>query len=98
MPKRPTPAQPSRYSTVDVCQRIESMREKLGLMQKDVAAAIGALESQYSKKIRNHLSSFTVDEIGAVAELFQAPPGWPFIDEESARLLLAVQEYLARRH
>lgn len=55
------------------------------ILDKTLASVVGVSPGQFSRKI--HMtgeSKFTVEEFGALADFFQAPPGWPFISIELA--------------
>lgn len=97
MPIRKPPLVKGRYDMSQILDRIEHLRHKRRLQRKDIAISVGISEAQFSKKMRQHLSTFTLEEIGAIADVLEAPPGWPFLDTESTDLLAAVQAFLAKR-
>lgn len=62
------------------------MRVACGQTAKEVAVAVGLEPSAYSKKVRLRDASFTLDELGRIADHFSKQTGrrlegWPLIDE-----------------
>ncbi len=96
--KRRTELGRGRYDPLEVAHRIDRLRLKRRLSIKEVAICVwphqgdGARHS-YSKKNARRGSDWSIEEIGVVADLLSAPPGWPFIDDATAagleRLLAA---------
>jgi transcriptional regulator with XRE-family HTH domain len=75
-----------------IALRIERMRVTCGLSAKEVAAGLGLLPSAYSKKVRVRDASFTLEELGRVADYVSGKTGrllqgWPLIDEGLSALL-----------
>jgi hypothetical protein len=83
MPPKNRPV--SRYSLQECCIRIVKAmgRSRPKVLRKRLAAELEMDEGTFSHKIRNTpKSSFTIEEIGLVADWFNAPAGWPFIDAD----------------
>jgi hypothetical protein len=74
----------SRYSTKEAALRIERAmgRSRPVLSNKEVAAAIEMTDDLFSRKLRMKRSTFTLEEMGAIADFFDAPPGWPVLDAD----------------
>lgn len=83
MPK-PPPVSGGRYDLRKITIEIEAVRQRLGLSKKEAALGSGMTESQWSQKIRMVINSFNVYELGRIADCFDAPIGWPFLDWELA--------------
>lgn len=75
-----------RFSRREISDRIEQMRIARGLTAKQVYMALGMEKWNWSRKINTKVP-FDLDDIARVAEFFEAPPGWPFIDDKSAYAL-----------
>lgn len=77
----------SRYSMKRACANIELAmgRSKPQIQNKELAQAIGLSEDVFSRKLRQARSSFTLEELGLVADFFGAPPGWPMVDADARR-------------
>lgn len=73
---------PGRYDMREIGARVDKRRRQLGREVKDVCAEMGIKKWDWSRKVRADGSSFTVEECGFLADLFEAPPGWPFISED----------------
>ena len=79
---------PSRYSVAECCLRIEKAmgRSRPAVLNKQLAAELDMNPGTFSHKLRNTgKSTFTVEELGLIADWFDAPPGWPFIDADVVR-------------
>lgn len=74
----------SRYSIVEATLRVQKAisRSRPRLLDKDVAKAIGMSVDVFSRKMNRNRSEFTLDELGAIADFFNAPPGWPILDAD----------------
>lgn len=95
MPRR-SPVTSSRYSVEDIVVRVERMRVACRVEPADIYRAIGMKQSAWSKKWRSATSSFTVTELGAIADYFsgltgRALTGWPVVDAEVSDLLDALR-------
>jgi hypothetical protein len=90
MPKQlPTPTPESRYSyrraADEVAAEIDERTDLEGPgFQKQVAGAIGLDESAFSHRLTGVKSKFTIEQLGAIADFLQAPPGWPFVPRKRA--------------
>lgn len=77
----------SRYSLDRCVLEIAAMRERLKLQDKEIAHEVGISPPQFSHKMTNAgRSSFTVEELGRIADFFaertgRALLGWPFVPE-----------------
>lgn len=78
----------SRYSMKETCLRIQkaAARSRPPLRDKEMAAAAGLTKDKYSRKIRMSRSTFTLEELGLIADFFDAPPGWPVVDADVRRI------------
>jgi hypothetical protein len=81
MPKQlPTPPPVSRYSYRRVVEEIEAQLDKRDIgEQKVVANAAGLDESAFSHRLTGAKSKFNLEQLGAIADFWRAPAGWPFI-------------------
>jgi hypothetical protein len=73
-----------RYDMRKITAEVEQIRHRLGFSKKEAALGSGMSESQWSQKIRLVINSFSIHELGRIADCFDAPLGWPFIDWELA--------------
>jgi hypothetical protein len=86
MPK-PLPSQPptSRFSYRRVVEEIEAQIDGRGIgAQKAVAGYVNLDESAFSHRLTGVKSKFTVEQLGAIADFWRAPTGWPFIPWDEA--------------
>jgi hypothetical protein len=85
-PKKKAPIA-SRYSIKEATLRIEKAmgRSRPRVQNKELAGALGMDEGVFSRKMRQSRSTFSLDELGAIADFFEAPPGWPVLDGDVAR-------------
>ena len=91
MPKR-SPVKPGRYRSEAIVKRIERMRAACHVEPKAIYDAIGMRQSAWSKKWSGSGSTFTVEELGAIADFFSTRTGtpltgWPLVDVEVSTLL-----------
>lgn len=90
MSKR-NPEVESRYSFRGAVREIQRLIERLGRgAQKAVALGIGINEQQMSAKLRGVTDEMTLEQIGKVASLLDAPVGWPWVPWAEADLLPAL--------
>jgi hypothetical protein len=80
-------ALPGRYDLREIGARIDKRRRQLGREVKDVIAEMRIQKWDWSRKVRADGSAFTIEECGFLADLFDAPPGWPFLSEEAGEML-----------
>lgn len=86
MPRRPKPP-PGRYTLAKVSREIEDrIRIKGRGSQKEAANALGITEQAFSAKLRGVETNWNVEEIGQLADFWDAPPGWPWITWSEAEL------------
>lgn len=81
-----------RYDMREINLRVERMRVACGLLAKQVASEVGLTEAQWSKKMTLKGSSFSIPELGRLADFFAKKTGrlligWPFIDPDMSDLL-----------
>lgn len=72
-----------RYDLREIGARVDKRRRKLKIPVKVAAAAIGVEKWDWSRKIRAVGSQVYITECGVLADLFDAPLGWPFVPEEA---------------
>ena len=92
VPRKSRSDSPGRYDLRDVTRRIASMTYATGKSGKEVAGAVDIEQSQWSRKLANSTSTFTVHELGRVADYFsrltgRRLTGWPFLDETVSEIL-----------
>jgi hypothetical protein len=77
----------SRYSIKEATLRVEKAmgRSRPPIQNKELASALGMGEDVFSRKMRMKRSTFTLDELGAIADFFEAPDGWPVLDGSVSR-------------
>jgi len=73
-------------------ERVERLRLDLGLSKQEIAEAIGLTPQAWSHKMRLQQSSFSIGELGRLADLATTKLGrpylaWPFLDPELAAVL-----------
>lgn len=89
MAKKTVPT--SRYSVAEARREVQRVVGRLGRgAQKAVALGIGLEEPAMSAKLRGVHDEMTVEQLGKVANLLQAPAGWPWVlwpEEEFLRAL-----------
>ena len=78
MPKKPRTR--GRYNHDVIAERVECARQKSGMLVKDLAAAADLQTWAWYKKSRRLGSTFTLDELSAIADALNAPEGWPFVE------------------
>lgn len=80
MPERlPPPPGPSRYSYLAVTAEINRYLAKAERgTKKEMAAATGMDHTAFSHRLAGRYR-FTIEQIGAIAEVAGAPTGWPWI-------------------
>jgi hypothetical protein len=71
-----------RYDMREIAARVDRRRKQRGVTAKELYVDLGLERWDWSKKIRNAGSSFTVEELGRIADLLDAPPGWPFLSDD----------------
>jgi transcriptional regulator with XRE-family HTH domain len=71
----------NRYNSVEIAHRVEEAREKHNLKSDELAERIGLKPSQWYDRVRGQVP-FTVEELGALADALNAPPGWPFVGHD----------------
>lgn len=90
MTRRPVPP-PGRYSLRKVALEIdEQLRIRGRGSQKEAAGALGITEQAFSAKLRGVHSNWSVDEIGRLADYWDAPSGWPWIPWKEAEIRDAI--------
>ena len=77
-------------------RRIEDLRLQRGLTASELARRIGLPKHPFSRKVRIEGSTFSVEELGLIADALEAPPGWPFLEPEMGELLAASMKVLAK--
>lgn len=73
-----------RYPYEDICRRVVEAMRATGRPAKAVYTELGFGPFLWSKKIRGAGSTFSIGELGQIAEYFSAPRGWPFVDWDAA--------------
>jgi hypothetical protein len=76
-----------RYDLREIVARIDRLMRLRNMSPKEVFEEIGMKKADWSKKIHNNESSFTIGELDAIATVLKAPPGWPFLNETQADIL-----------
>lgn len=71
----------------EIGARIDRRRRQLRREVKEVCAEMGLQRWDWSRKVRTDGSFFTIEECGFLADLFDAPVGWPFVAEEVGEAL-----------
>lgn len=81
MPKQlPTPTPAGRYTYRRVVVAISEQIDARGFgAQKAAAAAVGLDESGFSHRLAGVKSRFTIEQLGALADHWEMPEGWPFV-------------------
>ena len=84
VPRKPAAGGIGRYDLREIGARVDRKRLQVGMEVKQVCSLLKPPidKTQWSKKVRARGSSFTVEELGQLADLFTAPPGWPFVSED----------------
>lgn len=76
-----------RYDLREIGARIDKRRRQRKLAVKEICADLGLAKWDWSRKVRRDGSAFTIEECGRIADLLDAPPGWPFLPEEVGEAL-----------
>lgn len=78
-----------RYDLHLISARITQRRKQLGIEAKEIYAAMGLEKWDWSRKLRLDGSSFTIEELGKIAEILypEGGTGWPFIDAALSEFL-----------
>jgi hypothetical protein len=82
-----------RFDERLIAARVEARRRAKGIEVKAICAEIGMEKWDWSRKVRLDNSSFSIAELSKIAEILDAPPGWPFLDESLGMMI----EMSARR-
>lgn len=77
-----------RYDVREVGAAVDKTRRQANRTVKECCDAIQCQKWDWSRKARGVGSQFTVEELGVLADLFDAPPGWPLLSPDVARALL----------
>lgn len=87
----PTPPGPLRYTHEQVTAEIDRYirRQPRGIVTK-LARAAGMPTHAFSKRQGNELT-WTIEQIGALAEAIKAPTGWPWVPWEVGEALDSVK-------
>jgi hypothetical protein len=78
----------------EIVRRIEQLRMARGISVSEMCAKMGPNYERWdwSRKVRRELSEFTVGELGVIADILQAPLGWPFLDASAGAAIEALLE------
>ena len=76
-----------RYDEREIAARVDKRRKARGVEIKALCAELGIEKWDWSRKIRLDRSAFTIAELGKLADILEAPTGWPFIAEEVGMIL-----------
>jgi hypothetical protein len=80
------PPPPSRYSYARAVLEVERVLDTLPAgTQKQVAGYCNLTEQQFSHRMRGVQAKFTLEHLGAIADFFKMPAGWPFVTAEPRR-------------
>jgi hypothetical protein len=83
-PKR-SPVRAGRYTLRKVALEIEEQLRRRGRgSQKEAAFGIGLSEQAFSAKQLGKHSNWSVEEIGRLADFWDAPTSWPWIPWDMA--------------
>lgn len=85
----------SRYSYPRCVENVQRLLARTATTQREAAGTLGVGEPAFSAKMRGVKSHFTVEELGALADLFSAKlgrplTGAPFLDLEHAEMIDAL--------
>lgn len=76
-----------RFDEREISARVEKLRRDRGVEVKEICAAVGLEKWDWSRKVRLDRSSFSIQELGLIADYLDAPTGWPFVALEVGMLL-----------
>jgi hypothetical protein len=74
------PKQRGRFDYEQIVRRVEEHRARVGMPAKQLYEAVGLSGDKWYRKVRGQGSTFTLDEFGAIADVLEAPEGWPFVE------------------
>lgn len=77
----------TRYDMREICARVERRRRERKLEAKQAAGILGLKKWDWSRKVNNKGSTFTLAELAILADALEAPTGWPFVDERLGHAL-----------
>lgn len=90
---------PGRYTLDRATLEIEEQLRRRGRgAQKEVALAIGLDEQAFSHKMRGGKTRFTVEEIGRIADYWNAPRGWPWVSWGEGEIIDALLAQAKKHH
>jgi hypothetical protein len=97
IPRKPRPL--GRYSRTKVILEIEEQFRRRGRgSKKALAAGLGFKPPEITKRQNDDEAHWNFEELGRVAEEWQAPAGWPFIPwDEAYQRDEAWRKHLARK-
>lgn len=75
-----------RYDPREIALRVERAREGAGLSVKELADKAGVGVWAWYKRGSGD-TPFTVEELGRIADILDAPLGWPFLPWEMGETL-----------
>jgi hypothetical protein len=74
-----------RYSAKQVSLEITAAIKRKGRgTHKELAAHMGWDSTQLSHRLAGDTTRWKIEQIGAIADFLEAPPGWPFLPWEVA--------------
>jgi hypothetical protein len=79
--KKRAPDTVGRYDLREITARVDKLRRQRSVPAKVIYADLGMDRWDWSRKVRQAGSSFTIEELGRIADLLDAPAGWPFIPD-----------------
>lgn len=89
MAKRARPkAHGTRFDQREIAIRVQKLRERKKVEPKALYDALGIGKGEYSRKERG-ITPWTLWEASKIADLLEAPPGWPFVTETEGELIRA---------
>lgn len=69
-----------RWTLEVVTARVIARMKERNVPVKAACAALGIDAPSFSRKANLDRSGFTIDEFAQLADMLDAPPGWPFIE------------------
>jgi hypothetical protein len=78
-----------RFDAREIARRVERARAKRDIPVKAIAQDVwphrgDEARFDWYKKANLRGSQFTIEELGRIADILDAPPGWPFLPWEVA--------------
>lgn len=80
-------AQGGRFDPREIAARVDRLIKVSGKTPKFIYETLKISKGNWSNKIHNIGTTFTIGELDEIATILNAPPGWPFLDDTMIAIL-----------